>query len=146
MNIVQYPAEILSARAHEIVEVDDKIRMLAAQMLQVLGPHNGVGLAAPQVGIPLRLIVGLGPGFEFAFANPELIKTSEQCTTMEEGCLSFRGKGTIAVRRPKMIKVGGITMRGEYRTFKARGLLAAVVQHEIDHLDGITLADKGLRT
>lgn len=144
VEILQWPAEVLKQVAQPIVEVDDKIRLCAAQMMTIMQHNSGIGLAAPQVGVPLRLIVGEGPGFRFALANPEVVKFSTQTSRYREGCLSFAGKGQVEVERPKMIKVRGITMKGTEETFKARGLLAVVLQHEIDHLDGVTLARHGL--
>lgn len=144
MNIVQYPADVLTTPARKIVVVDDKIRLLAGAMFETMREHGGIGLAAPQVDIPLRLIIGEGPGWTFALANPVVLKSSSQLTKNSEGCLSFKGKGQVVVERPKQIRVCGLDMTGAERVFKARGLLAMCLQHEIDHLNGITLADQGL--
>lgn len=146
MQIVQWPDDVLAGVAQEVVEIDDKIRILCSQMFQAMIDNHGVGLAAPQVGIPLRIIVGGGPTvpWKFALINPEIVKASEQVCREDEGCLSFKGKGNIEVERPKRIKVRGYGLGGDESVFKCDGLLARVIQHEIEHLDGITLHDKGI--
>lgn len=146
MQILQWPDEILAGVSTEVVEIDDKIRILAAQMFETMVKQNGVGLAAPQVGVPLRIIVGGGPHvpWRFALVNPEIVKSSDQLQNSPEGCLSFKGRGTVNVKRPKRIKVRGWDMKGDESIFKCDGLLACVLCHEIDHLDGITLHHKGI--
>lgn len=144
MQILQWPDERLARVAEEVIEVTDGVRTIASAMLATMREHRGVGLAAPQVGVGLRIIVGEGPGWTFALVNPRIIKSSAQVTALAEGCLSFAGRGQVKVYRPKQITVEALNLRGERVRQKARGLLAAVLQHEIDHLDGITLHDKGL--
>lgn len=145
MNVEQWPSEVLAGVAGEVVEIDDKIRILASEMMQTMYEYNGIGLAAPQVGVPLRIIVGDVHGSRFALVNPEILKSGGE-QKLEEGCLSFAGKGTVLVPRAKRIKVRGFGMSGDEVTFKCDGLLAACIQHEIDHLDGITLHHKGLES
>lgn len=148
LQIVQYELDdtnVLTTPAQEVVEINDKIRILAMEMMETMKANNGIGLAAPQVGIPLRVIVGEVPGqWKFALVNPVVKKRSRQMQRGKEGCLSFKGMEHVEVERPKQIKVEAATMTGQIETFKARGLLATVLLHEIDHLDGVTLADHGI--
>jgi peptide deformylase len=139
MNILQWPDPILAQVADEVLEVTDGVRSIASAMLATMREHRGVGLAAPQIGVPLRLIVGEGPGWTFALVNPVVAKASEQMTALNENCLSFKGAEPVRVYRPKQVVISGLNLRGEPMKFKARGLIAAVLQHEIDHLNGVTL-------
>ena len=107
---------------------------------------NGIGLAAPQVGVNLRIIVVqlmnvgklVGPVQEMI--NPVIQSTSEDLVEYEEGCLSIPGE-YIKLERPRSINVKFQTLNGKYKKWFLRGLEARVVQHEIDHLDGILMVD-----
>lgn len=141
--IVQWPNEILAGVAQEVEYIDDKIRIVAADMMESMVAANGIGLAAPQIGIPLRIIVGNVQGSRFALVNPEIVKHSGFFRSTE-GCLSFDGKGTVDVMRAKRVKIKAFDLSGDEITFKAGGLLGACLQHEIDHLNGITLDHYGI--
>lgn len=132
--------ELLRKRSREIETVDNKIRELAMDMVETMYKFDGVGLAAPQVGILKRIIVvdiGEGPK---VYINP-VIKKSTGMQTGEEGCLS--SPNTFGnVDRPETVVVEAFDLDGKHIKVKAKGLEAVVLCHEIDHLDGILFLDK----
>ena len=132
--------EVLRKRSREIETIDNKIRELAIDMLDTMYKFDGVGLAAPQVGILKRIIVidiGEGPK---VFINPVITKTTG-VQTGEEGCLSSPNVfGN--VDRPETLVVEAFDIDGKKIKMKAKGLEAVVLSHEIDHLDGILFLDK----
>lgn len=132
--------ELLRKRSKEIPEIDNKIRELALDMLDTMYKFDGVGLAAPQVGILKRIIVidiGEGPK---VYINP-VIKKATGKQTCEEGCLSFPNMfGN--VDRPQSVIVEAFNLEGKKVKVKAKDLEAVVLSHEIDHLDGILFIDK----
>ncbi len=139
----------LRQKAHRIRTVDASIRRLAADMRETMLDAPGVGLAAPQVGVLLRLItVHVPAGFDhdddpehdFALINPEIVKADGRVLGYE-GCLSIPG-WTGEVPRANKLTVKGIGLDGKPVRFKARGWLARVLQHEIDHLDGVLFLDR----
>jgi len=113
-------------------------------MFDTVQAANGIGLAAPQVSKSVNLIVvnleqqGLPI---FALFNPKVIKSSKDIDTMEEGCLSIPEFYT-PIKRAKKIKIKALDENGNKIKFKARGMLARVLQHETDHLNGLTIKDK----
>lgn len=132
--------ELLRKRSREIEEIDNRIRELAIDMIDTMYKFDGVGLAAPQVGILKRIIVidiGEGPK---VFINP-VIKKATGVQTGEEGCLS--SPNTFGnVDRPEAVVVEAFDIDGKPIKIKAKGLEAVVLSHEIDHLDGILFLDK----
>ena len=132
--------ELLRKRSREIETIDNKIRELAMDMVETMYKFDGVGLAAPQVGILKRIIVidiGEGPK---VFINP-VIKKTTGVQTGEEGCLS--SPNTFGnVDRPETVVVEACDLDGKQIKLKAKGLEAVVLSHEIDHLDGILFLDK----
>ena len=116
-------------------------RSLIEQMRKVMKQNNGVGLAAIQIGEPTRIIVCEIDDKFYTFINPEIIKSFPETSAMEEGCLSLPNMYG-EVERPKKISLKAINFDGKKIKIKAFGLLARVVQHEIDHLDGILFIDK----
>lgn len=139
---------ILRKKSLKIKEVNSAIQKLAKDMIEIMTKNDGAGLAAPQVGKNIRLFVipkELSPVCRQGrkkniFINPEIIKTSKKTETMEEGCLSLPGI-FINVKRAKSIKIKALNEKGEEFKLKARGLLARVIQHENDHLDGTLITD-----
>jgi len=109
-------------------------------MKETMIKNQGIGLAAPQVGRLIRLIVVQIEKGAVAFINPEIVKRSKETEIMEEGCLSFPGF-SLKIKRAKEIKVEALNEKGEKIRFKIKGLSARVFQHEIDHLDGILFID-----
>lgn len=144
LEILTYPHPVLKSRAEEIPVVDEEIKKLVADMAETMYQNNGIGLAAPQVGKSIRLIVYDVTGPEkrealSALINPRIL-TREGEVTSDEGCLSVPGiRGEIA--RAEKIKVRGLNLDGEETTFEAEGLLAICIQHETDHLEGALILD-----
>lgn len=138
----------LSAEPAKAVEtVTPQLRQFAAVMMGTMQYNKGVGLAAPQVGEPIRLIVfdcvnitmnALDSGFLF---NPEVIESSDECSIAEEGCLSFP-KIFVKVKRNLKIKVKYIDIAGRPMVRSYSGLAARVILHEIDHLNGISMIQR----
>jgi len=112
-------------------------------MIETLKAYQGLGLAAPQIGQWFRIIIAQpNPEEEpLVLINPQIEKTSRRKETMEEGCLSLHGISGL-VERPTKIVLEAIDINGQIIKIKAKGLLARIIQHEIDHLDGILIVDK----
>lgn len=136
--------EILRKKSRIVEKVDGKIRELIDDMVETMHEFNGVGLAAPQVGILKRIIViDLYDGSPvLKLINPE-IKSEEEKQEVEEGCLSFPNQYAKVVR-PKKITVTALDENGNEITIEAEDLLAQALSHEIDHLNGILFVDKML--
>jgi len=133
--------EILRKKSKEVSVVDDKIRTLLDDMVETMYEKDGVGLAAPQVGILKRVIViDVEDGNVYKMVNPVITKKSgEQCA--QEGCLSVREtKGNVS--RPMYVTVEYTDQDGNYVELDAEGLLARCICHGIDHLDGILFVDR----
>ena len=155
LRIELYPTEVLRTKAPEI-EANDEIRAVADRMVNLMKGADGIGLAAPQVGLSWRLFVAHVPPHEGdiddpdypcnsvdpqAFINPEIIESSNDLEPFDEGCLSLPGI-TGEVRRPSRVTMKATDLDGNEITIKASGLLARCWQHEIDHLDGVLILDK----
>ncbi|BBE72715.1 peptide deformylase [Oharaeibacter diazotrophicus] len=128
-----------------LVTVDDGVRRLADDMLATMYEAPGIGLAAIQIGEPVRLVtIDLSREGEEkqpqVFVNPEVLWSSEETSTYEEGCLSIPDYYE-EVERPAKVKVRYTTLAGEAAEVDADGLLATCLQHEIDHLDGVLFID-----
>lgn len=144
-NIRLIGDSILNKRAKEITEVNDKIIDLINDMLETMYDANGVGLAAPQIGILKRLVViDVSPEGDspIILINPEIIETSGE-QTGEEGCLSVPGKSGV-VTRPNYAKVKAFNEKMEEITVEGTELLARALCHEIDHLNGELYVDKAI--
>ncbi|MCZ6769414.1 MAG: peptide deformylase [Acidobacteria bacterium] len=138
--ILKYGAPELQTQSTSIDRVDEEIRTLAQDMLETMYAAPGIGLAAPQVGVNLRLIVldisgGEETGHQLILTNPEVTE-QEGTQEAEEGCLSVPGF-TALVERPSRIHVTGQDLEGNPQEIDAEGLLARAFCHEIDHLDGM---------
>ncbi len=135
---------VLREKAAPVADISDDTRQLIRDMFETMYAEDGVGLAAPQVGISERIIV-IDPQQDdlpaFALINPEIFEASKETEKGEEGCLSIPGLRDI-VERPYRVKVRGTTPDGEQRELDLLGLPARIVQHEIDHLDGILFFDR----
>lgn len=145
MPILIAPKAILKARARPVGPADaDAVRDLVPRMFATMYKAPGIGLAAPQVGVGLRLaVVDLMPDDKPApivLVNPEIIGVSAELATREEGCLSIPGQYA-EVTRPARVKVRFHDAQGIRKEIEADGLLAACLQHEIDHLDGVLFVD-----
>lgn len=145
LTLRYFPDSILNQKCEPVPQVTDEVRRLAKNMLYTMMLGKGIGLAAPQVGILLRLfVIDLGwiKGLDYAeprvFINPTVTLIGEEEVTIHEGCLSFPGSTAIVKRRAR-IRVEAFDMEGEPDMRELGGMLAVVVQHEYDHLDGITI-------
>ncbi len=128
---------VLHAVARE-VEPGPGVTKLVDRMVEVMQQYDGAGLAAPQIGVSLRVIVFLHNGEVKAMINPVITRKYGDRKAKTEGCLSFPGQ-TAKVRRRECIEVSFQDDRGFGHSIRLRGKAARVVQHEIDHLDGITI-------
>ncbi|MGD9567163.1 MAG: peptide deformylase [Sedimentibacter sp.] len=133
--------EILRKKSKEVKVVDDKIRMLLDDMVETMYAHEGVGLAAPQVGILKRaVVIDVEDGRVYKMINPKIVeKSGEQVG--QEGCLSVKEKKGI-VKRPMQVTVEYTDENGEPVTLVAEELFARAICHEIDHLEGILFVDR----
>jgi peptide deformylase len=139
-EVIKYPHPILRKKSVEVKEVDDAVRELIKDMTETMYASRGIGLAAVQIGVLMRVIV-VNVGEELvALVNPELIE-GEGETQMEEGCLCLP-QVIVEVRRKEKVKVRGFNEQGKEVEIEAQGLLARALQHEIDHLSGILIIDK----
>ncbi|HLU25385.1 MAG TPA: peptide deformylase [Longimicrobiales bacterium] len=135
---------VLRRRAEPVTVIDDEIRRLVEDMVETMYDADGVGLAAPQVGVSRRVIVvdTREPGVpKLALINPEIVERSDELDRGEEGCLSIPGLKEI-VERPDRVVVEAQDTSGQPVRIEAEGLLARVLQHEVDHLDGILFIDR----
>ena len=144
LEILKYPASALRRKCLPIESITERIEELARAMLDTLHDAPGVGLAAPQVGEYIRLIVvdvslGEDPAQAHFLINPE-IESAEGERIVEEGCLSLPGV-TEKIRRHETVRVRALNLQGEEVFLDAREVLAFVLQHEIDHLDGKLILD-----
>lgn len=144
LPIRKYPDPVLREPTKPVAVIDAKLRQLAADMIETMEDASGVGLAAPQVGIGLRLaIVDFDPevGDPRVLVNPVITKRCGRKEQGDEGCLSFPGLRSRVKRNPKVI-VEAQNLDGEIVEYQAEGLSARAVQHELDHLDGMLFVDK----
>ena len=139
-------ARVLQYPKHEVMLRQKSVRVIEAsqELIDDMTEYQGkcLGLAAVQLGVPVRLImVRYGDGYMF-LTNPEVVKVSKQIGLLREGCLSIGyGKDLYPVHRPKRVKVRYVDLEGTQRTVKAEGLTARSIQHEIDHLEGKLIID-----
>jgi peptide deformylase len=137
---------VLRSPAKRIAKVDDSVRKLAREMLQTMYSSDGIGLAAPQVAVNKQLIVidcepDNAANQPLILINPEIKSVSPELCDAEEGCLSIPGV-YLDVTRPKAIEVAFKDEFGRPRRITADGLLARVIQHEMDHLHGVLFVDR----
>jgi peptide deformylase len=137
---------VLKSRATPVDRFDDSLHRQVSRMAGIMHDALGVGLAAPQLGISQRLLVyRVGPDAPVTvLANPELEWASGEVEVGEEGCLSIPGV-VVDVDRPLYVRVRGLDEEGEERVVEASGLEARVIQHEIDHLDGVLILERTSR-
>jgi len=137
---------VLKSRATEVDRFDDALKTQVSRMAGIMGDAIGLGLAAPQLGISQRVLVYRAGADAplIALVNPEIEWSGEEDETMEEGCLSIPGV-TVDVERRVHVRVRALDEAGERRVVEASGLEARVIQHEIDHLDGVLILDRTTR-
>lgn len=147
LPIVKIPDPILNKKTFLVKKITPEILKLSNDMLETCRKAAGIGLAAPQIGQSTRMCLinlehmGLNP---FMMINPKIVKTSWRKIVMEEGCLSIP-KVFGLVKRPEKIRVEFLNLDEEKINIEADGMLARVIQHEVDHLDGILFISKMLR-
>lgn len=145
LEIRKYPDEVLKKKASEITEINGETQKLIDDMILTMYESNGIGLAAPQVGVSKRLIVvDVSPRQKnsnlLVLINPQILSTEGEIIS-EEGCLSLPGFIT-RLKRNERIFVKGLDRNGKEIELEADELLSRAIQHEIDHLDGILLIDR----
>ena len=142
--IILIPDPVLRKVASPVAEITDGIRQLLDDMAETMYDAPGIGLAAPQVNISKRIIVmDCGRDEEpelYKMINPEIVASSQERSILEEGCLSIPNQ-TADVERPAHVDVRYLDVDGNEQMLHCKGLLAACVQHEIDHLDGVLFID-----
>ncbi len=143
-NIIVYPDPVLRMVSEEVAQIDEETHELIRDMFEAMDEEAGIGLAAPQLGVLKRIMVVSikDKNFErLAIINPVISFFSEETVVMEEGCLSIPGVN-MDVRRPAKIILRGLARSGRLVEINASGLLARVMQHEIDHLEGVLFIDR----
>jgi len=143
--ILRLGDSILSKPAHPVGAITPEIEKLIDDMIETMYAAPGIGLAAPQVGIPLRvfvldLSVGRDPAALHVMINPEFVER-DGMQLEEEGCLSLPGF-TATVARPKRVVIKGLNRLGDEQTLEGTGLMARALQHEVDHLNGCLFVDR----
>jgi len=144
-QVRQYPDPVLRMKANDVDEIDDSVTGLVERMKGLMSEARGVGLAAPQLGILRRVLVyqaGEEEPFR-ALVNPRVVDSGEERIADDEGCLSLGAASVIVeVERPTTIVVEATSPEGEELRIEAEGLEARVIQHELDHLDGVLIIDR----
>lgn len=134
------PNPVLRRKAKRVSTIDGSIQRLINDMIETMHQINGVGLAAPQVGVPLRVVVLQMPEEEpIALINPQMVKRSGE-REVTEGCLSIPGYAG-ELKRSLSVTVKGLDRKGKEVRIKATGLLAQALEHELDHLNGVLYVD-----
>ena len=144
-NIVKYPNKMLQEVSVEVKYIDKKIKKLVDDMFETMYKNNGIGLAAVQVGVLKRVVViDIENEGKFVLINPKIVSFSENKTIMQEGCLSVPD-GQYSVERPERVVVEYTDLDGKVNKIETGGLLSKCFQHEIDHLNGHTIVDRGVK-
>lgn len=142
MKVLTFEDEALHTNCERVDRFDRSLRDLIMEMFHTMTVENGCGLAANQVGILKRIIVVDDRSRRFPLINPRIVRYSENKIDFEEGCLSSMDRGLLCrIRRPEWIIVEFQNEYGKRRRLKASGLLSRIIQHEVDHLNGITMLD-----
>lgn len=140
LEIVEYGDPVLRERARPVKQVNVRIRVLAERLLKTMKEANGIGLAAPQVGISRRILVASLDHKDYVLINPEIVSMEGREVDIE-GCLSFPSlQGEVS--RAQRILIRALDRHGQPFEVRAEGLLARVFQHEYDHLNGVLFIDK----
>jgi len=156
LEIKKYPEPILGKKCQEVKEITPEIKELVLNMAEAMLKNQGIGLAAPQVGVLKRIIVVTTKNGTFPLINPKILRRSKETELFLEGCLSFPGL-FLEIKRPKFVEVETLDINGKKirlgrkellsgslttARYPAGVILSRVIQHEIDHLDGILFIDK----
>ena len=141
LEIRTFGDPVLKSRAATVEEFDESLERLAEEMLQTMREHDGVGLAATQVGRLKRVLVAALEDEEYVIVNPTIEQKSGDPVPDTEGCLSIP-EIQVEVERPTNVVVSGFDTNGLAIKLEVEGLLARIIQHEVDHLDGILILDR----
>lgn len=144
LAIVHYPQSVLREKTRPIESVDDQVRAVARRMIELMHEAPGIGLAAPQVGLPWRLFVANptgNPEDDRVYINPHLELHPGDKASSDEGCLSLPNI-TVEVTRPTRVTITATDLQGERFEETSDQLLARIWQHEFDHLEGVLIIDK----
>ncbi|HPS28536.1 MAG TPA: peptide deformylase [Candidatus Paceibacterota bacterium] len=133
--------KILRKKSLPVEHIDNQIKTIIKEMRQLMNLENGVGLAAPQVGLNQRFFVVELDNKYYVFINPQILQYSKELVDMEEGCLSIPDQAGVVARPAELVIEAYGTNEKKFK-LKAKGVLARVIQHENDHLDGILFIDK----
>jgi peptide deformylase len=140
-RIRQYGDSVLRMQAREVESFDDDLRRLVERMTALMHEASGVGLAATQVGVLRRLFVFADEGEDRVLVNPTITKSSKETEVDDEGCLSLRDV-LVPVERPKAVTIEGFDADGQPVKLELEPPSSRVVQHELDHLDGVLIIDR----
>ena len=141
LDIRTFGDPILKSRAAPVDKFDESLEHLAEEMLETMREHEGVGLAANQVGRLKRILVAAFEDEEYVIVNPELDESGDESEKDVEGCLSIP-EIQVEVERPTQVTVAGQDQSGVPVRLEAEGLLARILQHEMDHLNGVLILDR----
>lgn len=142
LTILRYPAPVLRERARPIAKIDDQVRAVAERMIEMMLDVEGLGLAAPQVGLPWRMFVTNVPEEKQTrvYINPTLTNLGSETDVYEEGCLSLPGVH-VEIARPTTATLAAQDLHGNQMSITSAGFAARVWQHEFDHLNGVLIID-----
>lgn len=140
LNVITVPNPILNQETSRIQKFDNKLKTLISDMFETMHEFNGVGLAGPQIGLLEKICVIEHEKTKYTLINPEITEHSGS-EVMEEGCLSIP-ETLVPVDRPTHIYVKAQDVKGKIIEFRESGFLARIIQHEIDHLNGVLITDK----
>jgi peptide deformylase len=140
-RIRQYGDPVLRMKARQVESFDDDLERLVERMTLLMHEANGVGLAATQVGVLRRVFVFVDDGEDRVVVNPRITSTSNETETDDEGCLSLR-EVLVPVERPAEVTIEGLDAKGEPVKLELEAPSSRVVQHELDHLDGVLIIDR----
>lgn len=141
MKLINEYDKLLRQKATEVVDFNSDLEHLSKDMIKSMIANDGIGLAAPQLGLMQRIFVMKDNKQSFVCVNPKVIEVSDSFTAHKEGCLSFPGL-YLKIKRPSAVKVEYHTLEGTCVTEAFDGILAACFQHELDHLNGIIFTTK----
>ena len=142
MKVVRIGDPVLRQKAVRVEQFGEALKQTLDEMVVLMKKKSGVGLAAPQIGIPERFFVVQVPGEQpIAFVNPEIIETSLETVDFTEGCLSVPGVWG-DVSRPASVRIQAVNADGKMFRLDADGYLARIIQHEFDHLNGVLFVDR----
>ena len=143
-NIITVPDPLLKSISKPVDKINNEIKILINDMFETMYNAPGIGLAAVQIGIPLRVVViDISKGDEkkpYFFVNPNIVWRSDKTSTYEEGCLSIPNQFA-EIERPESCRVEYLDLNNQKKEIEASGLLSTCIQHEIDHLNGILFID-----